>query len=72
MQKNEEIQTVKAPGLTVCRRSHLSATDLRAAAAKADDSLAQQGRPFHQGGDTPGRSPRLNGTPLSDCQSRGC
>lgn len=38
---------------------------------EADDSLAQRGRPFHRGGDTRGRSPRLNGAPLSDCQSSG-
>lgn len=39
---------------------------------KSDDSLVQQGWPFHKGGDMWGRSPWLNGTPLSDCQSSGC
>lgn len=36
---------------------------------KSDDSLVQQGWPFHKASDMCGRSLWLNGTPLSDCQS---
>ena len=42
------------------------------AVMKSNDSLVQQGWPFHKGGDMWGRSPWLNGTPLSDCQSSNC
>lgn len=42
------------------------------AVMKSDDSLVQQGWPFHKGGDMRVRSPWLNGTPLSDCQSSDC
>lgn len=49
----------------------LAASDHHAV-VKSDDSLVQQGWPFHKGGDMWGRSPWLNGTPLSDCQSSGC
>lgn len=39
---------------------------------KSDDSLVQQGWPFHEATDMCGRSQWLNGTPLSDCQSSAC